>query len=130
MDPEPAALIVTRDGTRITYDITYADHDPNQVNLELTRHEFNALLPQLFKGLALAPAMKDTKVIGARIVSVDATHIFALMNFKAEDVVTEVDGQPVTNSNLAKALDGESTTLNIHFIRDGAERTLSVTFAQ
>lgn len=130
MDPEPVVLVVTRDGTKLHFDISYAAHNPNQIRLELTRREFNALLPELFKGLAIAPALKDSKVIGARVVSVAADNVFSLMGFKAEDVITEVDGAAVTNASLTKALDGESSNVNIRFTRDEAEKTISVSFAQ
>lgn len=130
MDPDPVLLVVNRDGTKLNFDITYAAHNPNQIRLDLTRHEFNALQSDLFKGFTIAPALKDGKAIGVLVVSVASDNIFSLMGFKAEDVITEVDGVAVNDSNLAKVLDGESLNINICFTRGEVEKTIFVSFIQ
>lgn len=130
MDPDAVLLVVNRDGAKLNFDISYAAHNPNQIRLELTRNEFNALRTDFFKGFEIASATKDGKVIGARVVSVAPDNVFSLVGFKAEDVIIDVDGMAVTDSNLSKALDGESSNINIRFTRGEVEQTISVSFSQ
>jgi S1-C subfamily serine protease len=130
MEPVPTQVEVLRGDKKIAFAIAYAATNPDQAGLGVTRNEFNAALPKLLNSLEIMPAMDDGKVIGVKIVSLEATNVFSLMNFKSEDIITKVNDKTVTPMELMDKLGGDSPTLKIDFIRAGKNKNVAVSFTE
>jgi S1-C subfamily serine protease len=130
MEMQPAKLDVLRDNKKIVFDIAYAEINPNQVSLDITQNEFKAVVPDLLKTASIAPSMKEGKVDGVKIVSVDPVNPLSLMGIQSEDVIKSVADAVVTPETFVETLKASSAPLNLKFTRAGEEKNIFVSFAE
>lgn len=129
VDPKTLSVSLARDDKKMTLDFIYSEGGGQDVTLDITRAQFDELLPKLLSTLKIAPAIKAGKIEGVRVVELEASNVFALMNLQAADVITRINDAPVSNKTLLEILKKSSAPLELIFLRGEQPHQVSVSFA-
>jgi C-terminal processing protease CtpA/Prc len=128
VSPVPAKIALLREGKKIMLNVTYTDNAKDKVTLDISKKQFNETLPHLLTTLKVTPALKDGSILGVKIIDLDTANVFSLMNFKPQDVITEINGESVNNKKLLDLLKAKEEPLAFNFIRDEKSEKVVVEF--
>lgn len=121
-------IALMREGKKITLNVTYPDNEKNKVTLDISKKQFDETLPHLLATLKITPALKDGSILGVKIIDLDTANVFSLMNFKPQDVITQINGENVNNKKLLELLKSKEEPLAFNFIRDEKDEKVVVEF--
>lgn len=126
----PTKIALVRGDEKITLDVTYEIDEKDKVKLDISKKQFDETLPHLLTTLKIAPALKDGSILGVKIIDLDATNVFSLMNFKTQDVITQINGESVSNKKLLDLLKSKEEPLAFNFIRNEKNEKVVVEFME
>lgn len=126
----PTKIVLMRGKEKITLDVTYNNsaNAKDKVKLDISKKQFDETLPHLLTTLKIAPALKDGDILGVKIIDMDIANVFSLMNFKSQDVITQVNGESVGNKKLLELLKSKEEPLAFNFIRNEKNEKIIVEF--
>lgn len=129
LDLEAMRIGIVRQEQKFAINLSYSNDIGGVITLDLSREEFDVLLPKLLVSLKIAPAIKAGKVEGVKIIAIEPTNPLALMDFRDEDIITHINGEPVSNKTFIETLQSSESPLDIDFIRNDEETKISIKFA-
>lgn len=130
--PVAKQVVISRGGKRYTLDVSYKDSltPKSQVSLNITKKQFDEALPGLLDSLKVEPARNNGDIVGVTLVELEPSNVFALMKFQPDDVITGVNGRPITDEKLVAAFQSAQTPLEIDFIRNEVPGKVLVKFSE
>lgn len=117
-----------RDEAKISLQLIYGNDQGGVITLDITRAELDAVLPKLLVTLKMAPSIKGGKIEGVKIIAIEPANPLALMDFQAEDIITHINGEPVSNKTFLDAIQNAGEPLEFDFIRDGTADQITIKF--
>lgn len=126
-DLEPKKVALSRGDTRLTLDVQYKDQDV--LALDVTQEEFLKSLPEDASVLETSP-VQTANLIGIKLDNVESVPALQKLNLQKEDVVTKIDGQPVTQENFLNSLKSLTPKSFVEFFRGEKTQTVAIEFAQ
>lgn len=126
-DLEPKQVALLRGDAHLTLDIQYKDQDV--LTLDVTQEEFLKSLPEDDSMLDITPVQTEN-LVGIQLSSVESVPALQKLNFQKEDVVTKIDGQPVTQENFLNSLKSLTPKSSVEFFRGEKAQTVAIEFAQ
>lgn len=139
LDGKDRRVIVLRGNKKMVMNLTYQevtipDVNPiksdDQVELSISKAQFDANLPKLLATVKMVPVMKEGQVVGTKISDFAPEDVFSLMNLKDQDVITRVNGDLMTNNKLSSALKSAGQLIKIEYLRDDKPGQVSVVFSK
>ena len=103
--------------------------DTVKLTSSLRDHILEKDLSKILMQAAAVPYYNNGQLMGFRLWEIDKDSIFDKAGFKNGDIVTKIDGRPLTDVQLTiKLLTSLKNTNNANFglIRDGADRNINV----
>ncbi|MBF0104127.1 MAG: hypothetical protein HQM16_02260 [Deltaproteobacteria bacterium] len=141
VNQKPARIAIIRDHKRMQIEITYKDKiddlfnkmnkkENNEIVLDITKEQFNEVLDQQMSKIKTEPALVNGETPGVKILGIDEVSVFSLMEFKAYDIITKIDGAPVSDSKLASVLENADDPIEIDFVRENQSDKVLVRFSR
>lgn len=100
-----------------------------KVASSIKEHLVGSNLNKVLMQAATQPYMKDGKLVGFSIWDIDQGSIYQIAGFQNGDVITHIDGQPITDAGVAiRMLQNlkKATEADVQFLRGGSEQRLKI----
>lgn len=128
LDLKNKNIVLLRGTQRVNLDVSYVDKAVSEVNIEMTKNEFDDKVTDVLATLQLEPVTKDGQSIGLKIIGVDSDGVFSRMKFQPEDIITRINGDVVTGDHLETALKNSDDYLELEYIRNDKPDAIQVNF--
>lgn len=131
-------VALIRDKKRVNLTVAYEKNSiqdkqiagSREIQLDMSKEQFNLILNQHLSHLKLEPTPENTSPQGVKILEIDEANVFNLMDLKAYDVITQVDGEPVDNGKLASILEQAEGSFEIDLVRENQLNKVSIKFSE
>ncbi len=131
LEPKNKKISLLRDGKRMTINVSFSKTDPNNsILLKLTQEEFESNIDSLMTDLDTTPVFDQASNQGVKLLNINPESLFSLMRLKSQDVITEINGEPVTNDNIIQKLKtSANNVLEISYMRNELNDKVSVSLS-
>jgi type II secretory pathway component PulC len=121
----PAPVETAAINSHTAYDIRVKSANESSKEYELTirdRDRFVAQIPGILKEARVVPFIQEQHVAGYKVLSIVPEGFFGKLGFQEDDVLTAIDGQPLTDGSkaliaLRKLQTGGGTQLTVSITR-------------
>ena len=80
--------------------------------------------------LDTTPVFDQASNQGVKLLNINPESLFSLMRLKSQDVITEINGEPVTNDNIIQKLKtSANNVLEISYMRNELNDKVSVSLS-